>query len=119
MDLKRFIAMYNNHKLRTENYLTPLQIMYDRIDTAPEEVEIDWDEYGIDSEEDDEGGDEEEEGEEEDLVFYPLRCPLSEEQYNQFSAQISPFSLSDKSSDFIDIYVHAKEILRNIIVDET
>jgi hypothetical protein len=97
-------------------YLTPLQILHDRIDSAPEAVEIDWDEYGIDPV----GiNDEDEEADEGDgLVFYPLRCPLSEEQYNQFSAEVDPFKLCDESADFIPIYVYSTEKLRSIMANQ-
>ena len=49
-DLSRFEEMYNNHKLSTENYFTPLQLLCMRIEMVAEDVEVDWARYGLNPE---------------------------------------------------------------------
>ena len=79
---------------------------------------IDWGLYGIDPDELDNIND----GEANDgiepetnVTFFPLRCPLIESDFIQFSINIPPLALADSWENFIPKYVHAKEMLQNII----
>jgi hypothetical protein len=112
-DLKQFVEMNNNHKLSSENNFTPLQLLRKRIDTAPDEVDINWDEYDIDPEDLVVNG-----GEiDGDNLFYPLRCPLAEGVEAQFKAEAEPFTLANSNSkSFIPWFAHNKEILRVLIL---
>ena len=121
-DLQIFINMYNNHKLLSENSFTPLQLLSQRIDSAPDEVQINWDEYGIDpnglgDEEYDIDDDNVNDSDQNESIFYPLRCPLPEDLVELFASKVAPFTLvSSNLQSFIPWFTHIKELLRVMIL---
>ena len=102
-----FIGTYNNHKLSTENSLSPIQILYTRQDSCPNPVDIDWELFGVE----DEIENEDEQIIEADNIFLPLRCPLPLDLVENFKELIQPFHYVDDVNSLEERFFIAKRVL--------
>lgn len=109
--LEEFASTWNNHKLRTENNYSPLQLLtIFETTTAEEYINVDPEEYGIDEENLD--------GDyiEPHLVpCNPMECPLNTEQLAEFIARVQPLNLHVPIAQMHDIYITSLLIMNDIV----
>ena len=110
--LQQFLSTWNDHKLRTEQHFSPLQILHDQVDfTATNIEEIDPELYGIDS---DLEADDEEEVEVPLVHCDPIECPLNEVQLIEFKERVQPIDITQPFDSLTNIYLQALMVMNDI-----
>ena len=110
-DLDKFQNSFNHHKVRTEEYKSPTQLLFLRQNCQPPPVHIDDTVYGVDEQyEDDE--------EQDDSVQVPLeslKCPLSPENEELFRFRVDPLTMQNLHSELVQLYMNALETVYEIL----
>lgn len=113
--LQQFTHDWNNHKLRTENNLSPLQLMHQRAEDKAFEVDIDPEWYGIEYDQINHHPDEDEQDNVVHLVpCDPIECPLSDEGLLEFQQRVQPIGLEAPFEDLRNLYLEALLIINDI-----
>ena len=114
-DLDRFRLSWNNHRMRTEQYRTPTQLLLlnrDISDSIPsQELELDGVEGDITA---GDSGDEKDDIDQAELL--PLKRPLSDRQYEIFSSIVSPFTLDDVDREaLLELFIRALQACIRVV----
>ena len=106
-ELNDFKQFWNNHPIRTENNRSPIQLMILRYNDINFDEPIDYENYGIDS--DDDLDDEDEDNQQ--VVCDPIRCPLSDANFVELKRRISPLNSNIPVSELTNRFQTALEIV--------
>ena len=110
--LALFANIWNNHKLRTEHSMTPLQLIGELADTSAPPEDIDPENYGFDEEEEEEEG--EELNEVDQVQCDPIECPLNDNQLLEFKERVPVLSLVNSYSTLKDVFFQALSVMIEI-----
>mmetsp|Transcript_13147 Transcript_13147/g.19768 ORF Transcript_13147/g.19768 Transcript_13147/m.19768 type:complete len:200 (+) Transcript_13147:653-1252(+) len=93
--LQQFINTWNNHKMRTENNYSPLQLLTNLEGFIAADVQaVDEDNYGLELGADD-SGDNAADNDVPLVECNAVECPLNNEQLCEFRDTVQPISLND------------------------
>ena len=106
-ELNDFKQFWNNHPIRTENNRSPIQLMILRYNNIDFNEPIDYENYGVDS--DDDLNDEDEDNQQ--VVCDPIRCPLSDANFNELKHRISPINSNIPVVELTNRFQTALEIV--------
>lgn len=111
LTLEEWLLAWNNHKIRTEQHKTPLQLVHMLRDSCPLPPAQVNEEYGVEEEEDGE----KEEGGNRAVVFGSPYCALSEERIQEFRANVKPFTRNIAKVEYAPRYFHALEYYERLL----
>jgi hypothetical protein len=114
-ELDEFKGAWNNHKVSTEKYETPLQMLALRKNNFPPEEIIDDEEYGVDENNNNDVDD----GEDYCVPCDPIFCPLSEHNLAIFKARVQPLSLDTPPEDCVNWFYSTIEYILEIKQKQT
>lgn len=106
-ELTQFKQAWNNHSIRTEKQLTPLQLIELNLETIPPPVNA--------MESDDDEVEEENPEGVQHVQVNPLRCPLTPGQLEYFTSQCVSLTIDDDTSVLCDRYMNALQFCYRVL----
>jgi len=110
-ELQMYLAAWNNHKIRTEKYHTPLQLEYLLRGHFPPPVSVDEDNYGVELDDDDA----EERVDRNQVYVEEVNCDLNAGNKALFQYHYSPRSLEDCKDEFAAYFCDACNYYNELI----